>query len=339
MGKLYDYSGTAAVVGGILFSSGIAARAHFEPDDTVHWLSWVGLGLIAVGMVFSVGVAIFEIFNTDDNKMKKALAMLVGASFAGLVIALLVLNAEDHDAVSIPNCADGKTDTMLKGPAILEIGSAGIPALDAFAAFVFMLTVMAGLWKMIYDDDGNTDLEGNVKTLAVGSYWLTFCLLIAALVLVIIISAKIGEDDPWDVIGDLPLQKDIKNYRIAIYAVYAVASGFGSLTAYLASGQSGNGRLTVLAAQTEEGRYGWIGLLHMVISVICTSFVFIGCFVLAISTDGFWKDTHGMGSFAPGPLCHSESSHTTAALGNTFFGFFLPLALSMSWYAYRPGKE
>ena len=92
----------------------------------------------------------------------------------------------------------------------------------------------------------------------------------------------------------------------------------------------------VMSLQGEEDQTGFIAGLHALLTMLFCCFVLGGSAAMAAYTHQFWEDNSEAGPFAPGPLCFSESLHSKVALGNTFFGFFLPLALSMSWYAYRP---
>lgn len=339
----YDLAGTGAVVGGILFASGVGVRSHLGSDDTVHWLSWVGLILIALGMLVS---AAFWYGMEGMAGLKKSPAWIVMVAtvvgFTAFVLWMFVETVQDHAAYKMPldtfgnqeKCA-GDTTTILKGPAIMEIGSAGNPGLDAMAAWTFAAATISALWH------GGYSIKKDDHPYAFWGFWgfyvITLLLLGAMAVLVTVIGFKIDNKDVFhaSVQTDAGIQEDIYHARMNVYGVIVGAMLSVGVTSAFAG--AGNDK-----SQNYEGLEWFIRVLHTVITAACFVFVIFGAVALFLTTHTFWTDGDGEKNaheFAPKFMCSSESQHEIIAIGNTFFAFFLPFALSMCWRAFRPADQ
>ena len=342
----YDLAGTGAVVGGILFASGVGVRSHLKSDDTVHWLSWVGLIMIALGMLVSAacwhakkGMAGLK-ERLKDPRGWIMMATMFG--FAAFVLWMFVETVQDHAAYKMPIDALGTqekcaydTTTVLKGPAIMEIGSAGNPGLDAMAAWTFAAATISALWH------GGHPIKKDTHPYAFWGFWgfyfVAVALLVAMAGLVTNIGLKIDNKDVFhaSVQNDAGIQEDIYHARMNVYGVIVGAMlSVGFTSAFAGAGND--------KSQNAEGLEWWISVLHMVITAVCFVFVIFGAVALFLTTHTFWTDGDAGKNdheFAPYFMCWSESQHEIIAIGNTFFAFFLPFALSMCWRAFRPGDE
>jgi hypothetical protein len=337
----YDLAGTGAVVGGILFASGVGVRSHLKSDDTVHWLSWIGLIMIAVGMLVSAACWHAEKGMEGLKKPPAWIMMATMFGFAAFVLWMFVETVQDHAAYKMPldpfgnqeKCAHDTT-TVLKGPAIMEIGSAGNPGLDVVAAWTFAAATISALWH-----GGHTikkDAHPNAFWGFWGFYVITLLLLGAMAGLVTNIGLKIDNKDVFhaSVQTDAGLQEDIYHARMNVYGVIVGAMLSVGVTSAFA--RAGNDE------SQSEGLEKFIRALHMFITALCFVFVIFGAVALFVTTHTFWTDGDGEKNayeFAPQFMCWSESQHEIIAIGNTFFAFFLPFVLSMCWRAFRPADQ
>ena len=335
----YDLAGTGAVLGGISFAIGVGVRSYLGSDDAVNWLSWVGLIMIAVGMI---GSAAFWYAENGMAGVKEPTAWPMMATmfgFAALVIWMFVETVQDHDPYHMTYdqglCADD-TNTTLKGPAIMEIGSAGNPGVDVVAAWTFALATISALWH------GGYTIEKQTHETAYWGFWgfyvIAFALLAAMAGLVTAIGVEISNKDVFhaSVQTDAGLQEDIYHARMNVYGVIVGAMlSVGFTAAFI---MAGNGK-----SPEGESTLEWvIRGLHMVVTAVCFVFVIFGAVTLLGTTHTFWTDGDGEKNgypFAPLFMCTSESQHEIIAIGNTFFAFFLPFVLSMCWRAFRPGDQ
>lgn len=326
---VYDIFGTLAVVGGVLFAVGVADRSYLMSDDAVHGFSWAGLALVAVGL----SVTFTAKFYMEREAMESIADFLVCGSFFALVVSMLAFNIQDHDAYNVTYpCAGSSRSTILEGPAIMEIGSAGMPALDTVAAFSFFVVVSICLTRMTMETEGTINIVGTsgereAKSIAGVFSAIAGILLLTAAVLVVIISVKIDADSPFDasVRGDSGLQDDIRDARMNIYGV--------TLGAILAIGAA----FGLSHEKDEEGGFkGMIEKLHFGLTWVFLAMTLMGSITLLNATRQFWKDYGPGASFAPDLLCKSDSQQDVVALGNTTFAFYLPLAITMAWRACRP---
>ena len=338
----YDLAGTGAVVGGILFASGVGVRSHLGSDDMVHWLSWVGLIMIALGMILA---ALFWYVKEGKAGLKKPRGWIMMATmfgFAAFVLWMFVETVQDHAAYKMPvdtlgnqeKCA-GDTTTILKGPAIMEIGSAGNPGLDAMAAWTFAAATISALWH------GGYSIKKDDHPYAFWGFWgfyvITLLLLGAMAVLVTLIGVKIDNKDVFhtSVQTDAGIQEDIYHARMNVYGVIAGAMlSVGVTSAFIMAGND--------KSQNYQRLEWFIRVLHMFITAACFVFVIFGAVALFLTTHTFWTDGDGEKNgheFAPLFMCWSESQHEIIAISNTFFAFFLPFALSMCWRAFRPADQ
>ena len=337
----YDLAGTGAVVGGILFASGVGVRSHLKSDDTVHWLSWIGLIMIAVGMLVS---AVFWHAKKGMEGLNGKAAWPMMATmfgFAAFVLWMFVETVQEHAAYKMPvvapniqtYCAEDTT-TVLKGPAIMEIGSAGNPGLDVVAAWTFAFATISALLH------GGYPIEKDAHRTAYWGFWGFYFVAVALLVtmagLVTAIGLKIDNKDVFhaSVQNDAGIQEDIYHARMNVYGVIVGAMLSVGVTSAFA--RAGNDE------PQSEGPEKYIRGLHMFITALCFVFVIFGAVALFVTTHTFWTDGDGEKNgheFAPQFMCWSESQHEIIAIGNTFFAFFLPFALSMCWRAFRPADK
>lgn len=329
----YDVFGTTAVVGGILFSSGVGVRNYLGSDDTVHWLSWVGLIMIAASELVAI-ISWFLANGLDGAKAMKQITMVATlGAFVALTVWMFVEVAQDHSAVSVGTVCAGDTDadTILRGPAIMEIGIAGNPGLDTLAAWTFLVSVTYALMpaaKRVTAKGYDITYENGKPKWGMFFDFATFALLVAMGVLVTMISLKIDNKDVFHsgVIGDAGLQEDINDARMQIYGVI--------LGAMLSLGIGGLTRAKSFKAD------GLIDNLHLYLSGAFVLMTLAGSIILLLTTHEFWEDHGTTGdSFVPDYLCDSESRHKRIALGNTLFAFFFPLALTMAWRAFKTSSE
>lgn len=334
----YDLAGTGAVVGGILFASGVGVRSYLGSDDVVNWLSWVGLIMIAVGMV---GSAAFWYAQKGMAGVKEQAAWPMMATmfgFAAFVLWMFVETVQDHDPYHMTHdqglCAQD-TNTTLKGPAIMEIGSAGNPGLDVMAAWTFALAMISALWH------GGYPIKKAGDSTAYWGFWGFYLIAVALLVtmagLVTAIGLKIDNKDVFhaSVQTNAGLQEDIYHARMNVYGVIVGAMlSVGFTAAFIMAGND--------ESQSNTGLEKFVRGLHMFITAVCFVLVIFGAVTLLGTTHTFWTDGDAEKSahpFAPLFMCSSESQHEIIAIGNTFFAFFLPFALSMCWRAFRPGDK
>lgn len=319
----YDLAGTAAVVGGVLFTVGVGLRSSLSSDDAVHWLSWISLFLIGASSVICMLNAMKE-----EGQKKKMMMLLTWALFGVVSIWIAVDSIMDHDAHDFGAACKGNDETILKGPAIMEIGSAGTPALDSIAAVAFTIAIGSALFgQTTYES------EGDAKTVDTMSRFLSTLMFFIAAIFTIKYAADTDNHNPFDqnVCGSATHREDIENDRKVAYGVIAAGAALICVSG------------TIRFVGMDRGEFGkdMIDILHTVLSAIFVVLILIGAFWECINTDHFAD--HSGGGFCQ-YTCDSavgvpDGWNIKPTMSNAFFSLILPFSLSMAWRAYRPEKE
>lgn len=319
----YDVAGTAAVVGGVVFTVGVGLRSSLSSDDAVHWLSWISLFLIGLSSVICILTAMKE---GDWKKMM--MMVLTWALFGVISIWIAVDSIMDHDAHNFSAPCKGNDETILKGPAIMEIGSAGTPALDSIAAVAFTIAIGSALFGQ-----KQYEADGDAKTVDTMSRFLSTLMFFIAAIFTIKYAADTDNHNPFDqnVCNSATYQDDIETDRKTAYGLIAAGAALICISGYIRFEGMGRG-------QIGEDKYD---ILHTVLSAVFVVLILIGAFWECINTDHF-ADHSGTTGFCQ-YTCDSavgvpDGWNIKPTMSNAFFSLILPFSLSMAWRAYRPEK-
>lgn len=319
----YDIFGTLAVVGGVLFAVGVGLRSSLSSDDAVHWLSWVSLFLIGG---CSVAVIVSMSRNMESSEMYKNVAMYpTWALFAVVSLYIAIESIMDHDAHEFASaCKDGDK-TALEGPAIMEIGSAGMPALDSIAAVAFTLAIGSALFTR---DKLNAD--GEAKTVDTVSRFLATFMFVIATIFTIKYTVDTENTNPFhaDVCNSTNRQEDIEDDRKSVYGFITTGMALVALSAIIRLPQTEN----------PLGK-DFVEKLHTVLSIVFAGLIFVGAFWACVNTN-YFGDHSGVNGFCQytcdSAVGEADGWNIKPTLSNTFFSFILPFSLSMAWRAFRP---
>ena len=269
----YDIFGTLAVVGGVLFAVGVGLRSSLSSDDAVHWLSWVSLFLIGV---CSVAVMVFGSRNMESSEKYKKFAMYATwVPFAVVSIYIAIESIMDHDAHEFASaCKDGDK-TALEGPAIMEIGSAGMPALDSIAAVAFTLAIGSALFTR-----GKLEDEGDeAKTVDTVSRFSATVMFVIATIFTIKYTVDTENTNPFhaDVCNSTNRQEDIEDDRKSVYGFITAGMAWSPFPRSFDS--------------ADRQPLGNFVKVHTVLSIIFAGLIFVGAFWACVNTNylgSFW---------------------------------------------------
>ena len=321
----YDIFGTLAVVGGVLFSIGVGLRSSLSSDDAVHWMSWVSLFLIGA---CSVAAMVFGSRMMGSNKFKNALMYFTWAGFAGVSLSIAIELIMDHDAHEFASACKNDDTTVLEGPAIMEIGSAGIPVIDSIAAVAFTLAIGSALFtRDAIEGDSET------KTVDTMSRFLATSMFVIATIFTIKYAADTENTNPFhaDVCNSTKHQEDIEVDRKSVYGFITAGMSLLAVFAFI--------RLSKTDSALGEGL---VERLHTVLSIIFALLIFVGAFWACVNTD-YFEDHSGVNGFCQytcdSAVGEADGWNIKPTLSNTFFSFILPFSLSMAWRAFRQEEK
>jgi hypothetical protein len=322
----YDISGTLAVVGGVLFSIGVGLRSSLSSDDAVHWMSWVSLFLIGG---CSVAAMVFGSRTMGSNKFKNAFMYFTWTGFAVVSLYIAIESIMDHDAHEFASaCKDGDK-TALEGPAIMEIGSAGMPALDSIAAVAFTLAIGSALFtRSKLQDKGD-----EAKTVDTVSRFLATFMFVIATIFTIKYTVDTENTNPFhaDVCNSTNHQEDIEDDRKSVYGFITTGMALVALSAII--------RLPQTDKPLGED---FVEKLHTVLSTMFAGLIFVGAFWACVNTN-YFGDHSGVNGFCQytcdSAVGEADGWNIKPTLSNTFFSFILPFSLSMAWRAFRQEEE